>query len=214
MLQLRVLTILGAALFALLAFALGIAVGAIYSGDDFVNNLMPFLSMTGTWASGIGTLAAVAVALHIATQQARDTRLQGSLRSAHYSIVLVDDLLARVKYQKQMLEKGGSPIASLHVNSISMAKRYEGLFQHDQYLFLPGPVLDSLKKLAVGFFNQSVMSEVLQAELSSSINTKLPASMVSAKPLCEELERLLADLEVLKDKLYEFRSTFPRNWHV
>lgn len=123
MLQMRLLIAIGTVLAALLAFALGIAVGAIYSGDDFNTILMPFLSMTGSWASGIGALAAVVVAIQIATTQARDSRLQGSLRCAHYSIVLVDDLLKRVKYQKQMLEEGGIPLASLHVNSDSMARR-------------------------------------------------------------------------------------------
>ena len=214
MMQLRVFAFLGAMLLALLIFALGIAVGAIYSGDDFNTVLMPFLSMTGTWASGIGTLAAVVVALHIATQQARDARLQGSLRCAHYAMVLVDDLISRVKYQKVMLEEGGRPLASMHINAESMASRYEGLFQHDLYVFLPGPVLDALKKLAVGFFNQSVMSEVLQSELRSAMHVSLPANMASVKPLCDELDRLATDLELLKDKLYEFRSTFPANWHI
>lgn len=214
MLHLRLLIAIGAVLAALLTFALGIAVGAIYSGDDFNAILMPFLSMTGNWASGIGTLAAVAVAIQIATAQARESRLQGSVRCAHYSMVLVDDLLTRVKYQKQMLEEGGRPLASLHVNSDSIARRYEGLFHHDQYLYLPGPVLGSLKKLAVGFFNQSVMTEFLRAALPLAMNEKLPAASDSAKPLCAELEILLGDLEELKSHLYDFRSTFPKNWHI
>ncbi len=214
MMQFRVLIILGITLLTLLAFALGIATGTIYSGDQFNTVLMPFLSMAGTWASGIGTVAAVIVALHIATQQAREARLQGSLRCVHYAIVLVDDLIGRVRYQRQMLEEGGRPLASMHVNTESMAKRYEELFQHDMYLFLPGPVLDSLKKLAVGFFNQSVMSEVLQSELCLSMHAKLPTNMPSAKPLCDELDRLTADLELLMNQLYNFRSTFPANWNI
>lgn len=214
MMQLRVLVFLGVVLIALIAFAIGIAVGAIYSGNTFNDVLMPFLSMTGTWASGIGTLAAVVVALHIATQQARDARLQGSLRCAHYAIVLVDDLMSRVKYQKLMLEEGGRPLASMHINAESMARRYEGLFLHDLYVFLPRQVLDSLKKLAIGFFNQSVMSEVLQSELSLAMHINLPKNMASAKPLCAELDRLTGDLALLKDTLYEYRSSFPANWHI
>ncbi len=212
--QLRVLAFLGTALIALIAFAIGIAVGAIYSGDAFNAVLMPFLSMTGTWASGIGTLAAVAVALHIATQQSRDARLQSSLRCAHFAMVLVDDLISRVKYQKLMLEEGGRPLASMHINAEAMERRYEGLFQHDLYVFLPGPILDLLKKLAVGFFNQSVMSAVLQSEVSSPVHLKFPANMASAKPICDELDRLMDDLKLLQDKLFEFRSTFPASWHI
>lgn len=105
-------------------------------------------------------------------------------------------------------------LASLHVNTDSMAKRYEGLFHHDQYLYLPGPVLDSLKKLAVGFFNQSVMTARYRTELPLAMDAKLPPANDSAKPLCAELERLLRDLEEFKGHLYDFRSRFPENWHI
>lgn len=214
MLQFRMFAIIATTLISLLTFALGIAVGAVYSGNEFNNILMPFLSMTGTWASGIGTLAAVIVAIQIAATQVQESRLQGSLKCAHYSIVLVDDLLARVKYQKRILEEGGAPVASLYVNSESMARRYEGLFHQEQYLYLPGSVLDSLKKLAAGFFTQSVMTEYLRATLPQSVNVSIPANLKSSQPICMELDKLVGELEDLKDKLYKFRSTFPQYWHI
>ncbi|MBI5889775.1 MAG: hypothetical protein HZB47_03745 [Nitrosomonadales bacterium] len=214
MMQLRVLIILGAVLVVLLTFMIGIVFGAIYSGNKFGEILMPFLSMAGTWAAGIGTLAAVMVALYIATQQARDVRLQGKLRSTHYAMVLVDELISRAKYQQRMLNDGGRPLAALYINTEVIMRRYEGLFQYELYEFLPGMILDSLKTLSARFFGLSVMDEVLKSGLNISKHDPLPANMESAKPICDELGHLIDDLELLSKKLYEFRFTFPENWHI
>ncbi len=214
MLQLKAFVAIGLLICAFLAFSIGVAVGAVYSGDDFNTILMPFLSMTGSWASGVGALVAVIAAIQIATSQMREARLQGSVRCAHYAITLVDDLLGRVDFQRRMLVEGGRPIAALFVNSDAIARRYEGLFVQEQYLFLPGPAIDIMKRLAVGFFNINVMTEYLRSSLTALPHTPLPADLESAKPLCAQLDVLHADLEAFKDRLYEFRLSLPSNWHL
>lgn len=214
MLQLKAFVAIGLLVCALLAFSIGVAVGAVYSGDDFNAILMPFLSMTGSWASGIGALVAVVAAVQIATAQMREARLQGSVRCAHYAITLVDDLINRVDYQRKMLTEGGRPIAALLVNADAINRRYEGLFMQEQYLYLPGPAIDIMKRLAGSFFGLKVMTEYLQSSLTALPRTVLPANLDSAKGLCTQLDGLLTELQAFKDKLNEFRLSLPTHWYL
>ena len=214
MLQLKAFIAIGLLVCALLVFSMGVAVGAVYSGNDFNNILMPFLSMTGSWASGIGALVAVVAAVQIATAQMKDARLQGSVRCAHYAITLVDDLLARVEYKRRMLAEGGRPIAALFVNADAIDRRYEGLFVQEQYLYLPGPAIDIMKRLSGSFFCLKVMTEYLQSSLTAAPHTVLPANLGSAKAICTQLDDLLTELQALRVKLYEFRLSLPTHWHL
>lgn len=214
MLQLKAFIAIALLVCVFLAFSVGVAFGAVYSGDDFNSILMPVLSMTGTWASGIGALVAVIAAVQIATSQMKEVRLQGSVRCAHYAITLVDDLLNRVEYQKKMLAEGGRPIAALFVNADAIARRYEGLFVQEQYLYLPGPAIDTMKSLADGFFGLNVMTEYLKSLLTAAPHTSLPANLESAKPICEQLDALCRDLDTFREQLYEFRLSLPGHWHL
>ena len=213
MLQLKLFMFIGATLIAILMFAIGVAVGAVYSGNDFNSILMPFLSMAGTWASGVGAFLVVVATIQIATAQAQEYRLQGSIRCAHHSIMVVEELLSRVFHQKRLLIDGGVPMASLRINTEVMQRRHEDLHHRENYLYFSGSVLNLMNNLKVRFHNQAVMTEFIQSKLPNSMDMEIPANLESAKPLCLELDKFAKELEELKEELYKLRLNFPKYWN-
>ncbi|MBU1308522.1 MAG: hypothetical protein KKE30_03185 [Gammaproteobacteria bacterium] len=66
-----ILLSMGALLFGLMCFILGIAFGASSDQTEFSGTILPVLSVVGTWVSGLGSLGAVIVALWLAEKQRR-----------------------------------------------------------------------------------------------------------------------------------------------
>lgn len=183
---------------AALFLVFGVALGTIFSAP-IESQRNETLSMLGTWASSFGTILAVMAVILVAKIQIDETSRQGQIRATNYAKMIVGDLIERVSHQKRMLEEGFTFVAPLNSNAAVIERRYEGLFLHDLYEHLPGPVLISINNLASDFFKLGYLTALLSTtqDLSS-----LSTGFNEDSPVSKTFTRLLASLAELEDQLH------------
>lgn len=165
---------LGGVLIGTLGFCLGASMTAYENGDDLNKFVLPFLSMVGTWVSGLGALAAVFAALRIASRQAAEQRIQTTIKCVHHSMAVVNDLRSRVRYQRMVLSRGGVPLAALTTNASGIEKRYEALYDREIYQYLCGSLVDRITTLAGSVFGLYALSIAVAAKLENQPHTTIP----------------------------------------
>ena len=197
---------LGGLLVGILGFCLGAATTAHETGDDLNQFVLPFLSMVGTWVSGLGALAAVLAALHIATRQAAEQRTHAAVKCAHHSMAVVNDLRSRVSYQRKVLSGGSVPLAALATNIQGIERRYEALYDREIYQYLPGALIDRITALAGSIFGLSALSLAVASTLENKPHAVIPARSTGT----EKQEQDIASLETELDELFSALQTFRR----
>lgn len=197
---------LGGLLVGVLGFCLGVATTAYETGDDLNKFVLPFLSMVGTWVSGLGALAAVLAALHIATRQAAEQHTHAAVKCAHHSMALVNDLRSRVSYQRKVLYDGSVPLAALATNIQGIERRYEALYDREIYQYLPGALIDRITALAGSIFGLSALSSAVASTLENKLHAVIPARSTGT----EKQEQDIVSLEAELDELFSALQTFRR----
>lgn len=101
-------------LLVFLAFVIGVAFGASSSKNEFLSLILPILSMVGSWASGLGALMAVIVALWLAEQQRK--REQEHLK-VEFQVVVIPPKTSEEILAINIVSDGGKPSV---INSITI----------------------------------------------------------------------------------------------
>lgn len=193
---------------SLVSFGIGIWMAAGRTAEDLDKFAFSLLSMLGSWVSGIGALAAVAVALYVASMQMRDAKMQDAVRCIHHAMAIANDLRSRVHYLQATLVDGGRPLAALTLNVEAILRRYETLYDRDLYRHLPGPVINRITGMSASFFGIEMLAAGIVSELKNEQNASLrPARNVGEGQvqafdlLAKDLEDFFTELQVERSKL-------------
>lgn len=198
---------IGVVLAGVTCFALGISFGASFLGQANGKNWIDFLSMLGSWVSGIGALIAVVVALTIADRQAKNEHDQDAIRCIHHALAVINDLRGRVRSVKLMLTEGGRPVLALTKNAAAIERRYESLYDREIYRHAPGELVDLITSLSGSFFGLSVLVDGVVAQGNLTPQTILPKiSSGNSAPLANTLSMLEGKLDTLFDEFVKIRE--------
>jgi len=198
---------LGTLTASLLSSALGFAFGASSSGSDLNQFVIPFLSMIGSWVSGIGALAAAVVALKIAEGQTKHEHQQDAIRCIHHSLAIINDLRGRVCAMRLMLGEGKRPLLALTRNAETIERRYEMLYDREIYRHVPGKVIDAITGMSGHFFGLSVLVEGIASSIGIQPFEPLPTPHDdSRQPLISTLMKLESELDDLFSQFVKVRE--------
>lgn len=184
----------------------GLWLGAARTAEDLDKFVLPLLSMLGGWVSGIGSLAAVGVALYIAGIQIRDARVQDAVRCIHHAMALINDLKSRVKYLQRTLVEGGRPIAALTQNMDAISRRYEALYDRDLYRHLPGSLVEKITGMSGSFSGIDALVTGIASAFKNEQHAYLPSNRNPTETQDKAFEQLIKDLDDLFTGLQVERS--------
>lgn len=191
--------LIGVAIFSVLLTLLLSFIGFAFLIDNSENSLnettIPLLTMIGGWVAGIGAIFAAIVALKIAENQIRHEHHQGAIRCIHHSLVIINDLRGRLCSVKKMLLDGDRPLIALKKNSEAIEKRYEALYDHEIYRYIPGHVADLITEMSGSFFGLAVLVEQIASRQN---NPEIPPL---ALPTENTRNQVIESIEKLDDEL-------------
>ena len=191
---------------SLSSVGIGVWIAAGHTAEDLDKFTFSLLSVIGSWLSGIATLVAVVVALHIANKQLRTTYVFDSVRVIHHAMMVVNDLRDRLHYLQITLTEGGRPLVALTSNASIISKRYESLIDRDLCKVLPGPVIDKISSMSGSFFGIEGLALGVASSMRNELHTMLSTPSAGVEVQNAAMSSLLAELDELFSMLQHERS--------
>lgn len=163
-------------------------------------------SDAAAWVQAIGVTAGIGIAIWVPAQQRRVQVRDEKIRAFHHGLALVNDLRARVTYVKDMLTKGGRPLAALNATASTLFKRYDSLYDRELYTHLPGPIINRIVEMSGSITGVETVVTYVSSAMGNKPSAMMPSSDAWAsdgdplEKLYQDLDELFTDLEVEANK--------------
>lgn len=142
-----------------------------------------------------------------------NNRRKEIVRVTHQLLAVIQDLLSRVVYFKQLLGEANRPVLALYELASTIEHRYEKLLNKTEiYQYLQGQSVDLIINMSGSIFGISILGLAIaktttDKPLVSSFSILPPAKEQSIA----QLDILIGDLNKLIDQIYELRNSIDQN---
>lgn len=172
-------------LFLILSFGLGAAVGVSSSRDDFLNIIIPLLSMVGTWFSGAGALAAALVSLWLAgkhrEEDIEDCDIEYSWKYGRFRVQVVSIGKRQITIMDAGIQIPGS-YCSFEIDHKASRPSLPATLSYGQAVDIAFFYGDTLNKLS-SFFEEKEITGESQIQLYVESTTGLYSTYIDSSSL-------------------------------